>query len=131
MAGGAAIIVEWILLAAGLVLVTLPVVYLNIPWLAALSLGASFAIRAVRTRRLLPRTDLEPPWLLFILSAAWGAWISIQPGLAQAQLVRLLAAFAVFCVLVAAGYRWQNGDCLAVVRVHGAPGDLLAAQPLV
>lgn len=100
---------EWLLLAAGLVLVTLPAVYLNMPWLAALPLGISFAIRAARTRQLLPHTGLSLPWLLFIASAAWGAWISIDQVLAQAQLVRLLAAFVVFCALVCGGYRIQRG----------------------
>jgi O-antigen ligase len=109
VSGGVAIFFEWLLLAAGLVMVTLPAVYLNMPWLAALPLGICFAVRAARTHQLLPRTSLSLPWLVFIASAAWGAWISIDQVLAQAQLVRLLAAFVVFCALVSSGFRWQRG----------------------
>ena len=107
--GGKAILIELLLLAAGLVLVTPPAVYLNLAWLAASLLLISFAMRAKRTDQLLPPTGLNLPWILFILSAAWGAWISVDHDMALVQFVRLLAAYVVFCALVSVGYHRKRG----------------------
>ncbi len=59
-----------------------------------------FIHRALRTRRILPRTGLEPPWVLFLASAAIAASISIFHDLAILQFIRLAAGFVLFCALV-------------------------------
>jgi O-antigen ligase len=70
-----------------------------------LALLASFGVRAWHTGRFMPRSGLEAPWLLFIASAAFAAWISFAHPQALLQFSRLLAAFVLFCALAEANAR--------------------------
>jgi len=100
-----AIIIEWLLLAVSLVMITLPAVYRISPWLALPALAIFFILLALRAGGRLLRSKLLWPWLLFIASAVWGTWTSVAPEMAQIQFMRILAAFAVYCAVISAGER--------------------------
>ncbi len=92
---------EWSTLLVGLAAVTLiSPGEVSLHRIIVAFLLLPFIHRALRTRRILPRTGLEPPWVLFLASAAIAASISIFHDLAILQLIRLAAGFILFCALV-------------------------------
>lgn len=94
----------WALLLAGLGAVTLA--QPGQPWalvgLTAVGVAAGW-LNWGRSKRLLPRNSLVAPWLLFGVSAALAAGYSFAQAQAALQLMRILAAFALFCALAEAG----------------------------
>jgi len=93
---------EWGFLLAGLAGVVLASPGEAWVLLGGLALVISFCLRAWRTGRVLPSSGLELPWVLFLASAAFAAWLSIFPDSAFLQLIRLAAGFVLYCAVVEA-----------------------------
>jgi O-antigen ligase len=97
----ARLLLEWALLFSALVAFTVTETYQSYVTLGLLLLLLSFTVRAVRTHRLLPRTGLEIPWLLGLVSAAVAVWIAYNRPIALLQFYRLLAAAVLYYAVVA------------------------------
>jgi O-antigen ligase len=94
---------EWGFLLAALAAFTLTEAYTSMVGAGLVALLGSFAIRAVRTRQLLPRTGLEIPWALILVSGAFAVWIAYDRSAAVLQFARLLAAGVLYYSVVATG----------------------------
>ena len=95
------LILEWILLLLALAAFTITETYRPYVTLGLILLLASFTVRILRTHTFLPRTGLELPWLLGLISAAVAVWIAYDQPVALLQFYRLLAAAVIFYAVVA------------------------------
>ncbi len=102
-------LLEWGLLLAGTAALAITETY---EWYVNLGLALlviAFAMRILRTRQVLPRTGLEIPWLIGLLSAGYAAWMAYDQPTAFLQFSRLLAACILYYAVVAAipgSQRW-------------------------
>ncbi len=95
-------ILEWLLLLAALAALSITEAY---QWYVTLGLGLlaiAFGLRILRTRQALPKTGLEIPWLIGLLSAGFATWMAYDPPTALLQFGRLLAACVLYYAVVAA-----------------------------
>ena len=106
---------EWNLLGLGIALLVL--VEIHQPNLALILglLAAAFALRAARTRRLLPRTGVELPLGIFLASAALSAWVAYDRSLSFLQLANILAAAVAFYAVVGSSPDIRRLVALAVI----------------
>ncbi len=112
-------LLEWTLLLAGTILAVLSSTREYFPQGTLIVLLLAFAVRVNRTEKLLPRSGLEGPWLLFLGSAAIATFISIFSVQALLQFNRLVAAFVLYCALVEAGYRMKRLVAWGLVLTGG------------
>ncbi len=94
------IILEWLFLLISLAAITFASTFGIPAAIAIVLMVAGFLTRIVRTRRVIPRTGLEIPWLVFLISAGTAAWISYLPELAALQFTRFLAAAFLYYAVV-------------------------------
>ncbi len=92
---------EWLLLILALSAFTTTEKFTATAGAGLVILSAASVVRAIRTRHLLPRTGLEIPWALGLISGAVASWISYDRSAAILQFSRLLAAFVVYYAVVA------------------------------
>lgn len=107
---------EWLLLLAGLGLLTITEQYRWFVTVGLVLMGISFGLRAWRSGHLLPRMGLEIPALLFLLSAGVATWISYDRSAALLQFVRILAAGVLLYAVVDSGKAfipWLAGGVVA------------------
>lgn len=115
---------EWALLLLALASFTITETYQLYVTIGLLLLAASFVLRAARTRwlaasaeskKFLPRTGLEIPWALGIVSALIAVWAAYDHPLAWLQFYRFLAACVLFYAIVDSSpalQRWLAGGFL-------------------
>ncbi|MBP1692697.1 MAG: hypothetical protein H6Q37_580 [Chloroflexi bacterium] len=118
-------ILEWALLLSALAALTVTEVY---RWYVAAGLAllvVSFAVRAWRTGRFLPRTGLEIAWVLGLASASVAVWVAYDRPTAFLQFDRLLAACVLYYAVVA--IRESNTGIVHPVRWPAAGFLVMAA----
>ncbi len=115
----------WALLLAGLGAVTLaqPGQLWAPVGLTAVGVAAGW-LNWGRSKRLLPRNSLVAPWLLFCAGATLAAGYSFAQAQATLQLMRILTAFALFCVLAEASNRELRIAAWVSLMGAGAAGLL-------
>jgi O-antigen ligase len=92
--------IEWILLLLAIAAFTITEEYTTYVTLGLALLAASFMLRGLRKKRLIPGTGLEIPFILFILSAALASWISYNHPASFLQFARILAAIVLFYAVI-------------------------------
>lgn len=93
-------LIEWLLLAGALGAFTITEQYRPYVTGGAALLALAAGVRVWRRRRLAPRTGLELPWLLFVLSAGLATWAAYDRPTALLQFFRILAAAALFYAVI-------------------------------
>jgi O-antigen ligase len=92
---------EWTLLGLGIsTLILFEIYQANLAVIFGLLLAA-FVLRALRTRRFLPRTGAELPLVVFMGSALLSTWAAYDRSLATLQLASLLATAVAFFAMAA------------------------------
>ncbi len=98
--------IEWGCLALGIATFTITEEY-NIYVTAGFTLLVfSFLARALRTGRWIPKTGMEAPIALFIVSGLWAAWIAYDHSTAILQFFRILAGVALYYAIVCSSEKW-------------------------
>ncbi len=125
--GKVLLLIEWLLLLAGLALPTLTDVYQPYVLAALACLVISFLIRWLRTRQFLPHTGLELPLGLFLATAVTSLYAAYDRPLALLQIIRFIAAAVLFYALVASS---ENLISFAAFAFLVAAAVLAAYWPL-
>ena len=114
------IYLEWGLIGVGLAFITLPQVYQSYVLFGLITTLGAFGLRWRRSGHFIPRTGLELPALLFLVSGGIASWLAFDPAPALLQYTRLLAAVVLMYAVVDSPPRVQ--DWIAIGLVFLAAG---------
>ena len=93
-------LVEWAVLSLAVAAFTITEEYRWYISAGLLLLPAAFGLRWARTGKLLPRSGLEIPLLVFLGSAGLATWIAVDRPTALLQFARMLAAAVMFYAVI-------------------------------
>ena len=106
---------EWLLLVLGVSALTVTEQYRWYVTGGLILLAIAFLLRGWRTGRLVPRTGLEIPGLLFLISALVAAALSYDVSAAWLQVARILAGTILFYAVVDSSEATRNKVALGFV----------------